>query len=171
MHGMEDTPGPRGRPANFARSMSSPQTPQQTPPGGLGPVLAAWLVPGAGHLMLRRPWPALFVAGAVLPLFVLGMYLTGFENVSWERHPWYLGLQAPAGLVTLIAERLTGGTTPDRLMPHASVGTLYSAVAGLLNLMAITDVWARTRRGDPETEAAGSASDAEGAPAPEAGGA
>jgi hypothetical protein len=38
-------------------------------------------------------------------------------------------------------------------MPHASVGTLYGGVAGLLNLMAIADVWARTRRGDPAEKA------------------
>jgi hypothetical protein len=133
--------------------MSSPQPSSQPssqePPGTLIPVVAAWLVPGAGHLMLKRPWPALFVASAVLPLFVLGMYLTGWENGSWERHPYYFGLQAPAGLVALVGEFLTRGIVPDRLMPHAAVGTLYSGVAGLLNLMAIADVWARTKRGDP----------------------
>ena len=107
-------------------------------------------MPGAGHALLGRPWPALFVAGGVLPLFVLGMYLTGWENVSWARHPYYFALQAPAGLVAFLGEYLTRGGMPDRLMPHASVGTLYSGVAGLLNVIAITDVWARTRRGDPE---------------------
>jgi hypothetical protein len=66
------------------------------------PVIMAWLVPGVGHIVLKRPWPALFVAGAVIPLFVLGMYLTGWENVSWERHPYYFGLQAPAGVSSRI---------------------------------------------------------------------
>ncbi len=129
-------------------------------------MLAAWLVPGAGHALLRRPWPALFVASAVLPLFVLGMYLTGWENVSLARHPYYFALQAPAGAVALAGEFLTRGIVPQRLMPHASVGTLYGAVAGLLNLMALADVWARAKRGDPDAQAAASsASQASGSPA------
>jgi hypothetical protein len=116
-------------------------------------MLLAWLVPGAGHWTLGRPWPALFVALGVLPLFVLEMYVTGWENVSWTRHPYYFALQAPAGAVAFAGEFLTRGMLPDRAMPHAAVGTLYSAVAGLLNLMAIADVWARTVRGDPALEA------------------
>ncbi len=121
--------------------------------GPLVPVLLAWLVPGAGHLALRRFWPALFVALGVVPLFLLGMYLTGWENVSWTRHPFYFVLQAPAGLPAAIGALLTRETLPDRVMPHGTVGTLYSAVAGLLNLMAIADVWARAQRGDPEDAA------------------
>jgi len=121
-------------------------------PSPFGPILLAWLVPGAGHLKLGRPWPALFIATAILPLFVLGMYLTGWENVSWTRHPYYFGLQAPAGLVAVAGEYLTRGKLPDELLSTATVGTLYSAVAGLLNLMAIADVWARTMRGDPAAD-------------------
>jgi len=124
------------------------------PPAPLAPIVLAWLVPGAGHLKLGRPWPALFIAASVIPLFVLGMFLTGWENVSWTRHPFYFGLQAPAGLIAVAGEFLTRDIPLKGKLPHASVGTLFSAVAGLLNLMAIADVWARTMRGDPIPESA-----------------
>lgn len=154
MHRQEDTPGTAERPANFASpSEPSPRMSDDERPSPFAPMLLAWLLPGAGHWKLGRPWPALFIALAVIPIFVLGMVLTGYENVSWERHPYYFALQAPAGIVAFAGEFLSRGMLPDRAMPHAAVGTLYSAVAGLLNLMAIADVWARTQRGDPEVEA------------------
>ncbi len=170
MHGTEDTGVGEGRTANFGLPMTTED--RSTSP--LGPVLLAWLLPGAGHLRLGRPWPALFVALGVIPLFVLGMSLTGWENVSWERHPFYFALHAPAGLPAFVGAALTRDLLPDRLMPHAAVGALYSAVAGLLNLMAVADVWARTRRGDPETATAATAAsdgDADGRTDAEASGA
>jgi hypothetical protein len=113
-------------------------------------VLIAWLVPGGGHLYIGRPWPAMFVALGVLPLFVLGMGLTGWENVSPERHPFYFALHVFAGLPTAFGTLLTREIEITRHMPHAAVGALYTAVAGVLGLMAIADVWARCRKGDPE---------------------
>lgn len=139
------------------------------------PVLLAWLVPGAGHLRLGRPWPALFIAGAIVPLFVGGMILSGYENVSLERHPWYFVAHAGASLPAVLATWLTQDVQLTDRPPHQSVGQLYTAMAGLLNLVAIADCWARCKRGDPE-DAAAAAEDASqpvdltgpDAPAPEA---
>ncbi len=119
-------------------------------PGALLPVLLAWVVPGAGHLKLGRVWPGVFVAGAVLPLFVLGMALAGYENVSFDRHPWYFALHVGAALPTALAHFLTEGRQLTEVMPHYKTGELYTAVAGLLNIVAAVDCWARCRRGDPE---------------------
>ena len=118
------------------------------------PCLLAWLVPGAGHLRIGRRWPALFVAATVLVLFVAGMALAGFENVSRVRHPWWFALQAFAGLPALAADLLTADVTPTEYLPHRSVGELYTAMAGLLNLVALADVWARCEHGDPESRRA-----------------
>jgi uncharacterized protein DUF6677 len=125
--------------------MSEPERPSP-----LVPVLLAWLVPGLGHAKLGRTWPAVFVFAGVLPLFVLGMVLGGFENVSHERHAFYFAVQAWCGGPAVAATLATAGTRITEALPHYDVGTLYCAVAGLLNLVAITDVWARCKRGDPE---------------------
>ena len=119
-------------------------------PSPFVPVLLAWLVPGAGHFRLGRPWPAVFVAGAVIPLFALGMLLAGWENVSPDRHPWYFATQVWAGLPTAAAWLATTNVELTEPLPYGRVGVLYSAVAGLLNLVAIADCWARCKRGDPE---------------------
>lgn len=121
--------------------------------GPLGPCLAAWLVPGAGHALIGRTVPALFVAATVLGLFVGGMALAGFENVSHVRHPWYFAIQALAGVPAAVADLLTADVTLTELHRHRSVGELYTAMAGLLNLVAVADVWARSTVGDPEARA------------------
>jgi hypothetical protein len=115
------------------------------------PVLLAWLLPGAGHFALRRPWPGLFVALAILPLFVAGLLLSGLENVSWVRHPWYFSLQQFTGLPALIAALATKTLVPTEVFAHRAAGDLFTCVAGLLNVVAIADVWARGTAGDPES--------------------
>jgi hypothetical protein len=119
------------------------------------PVLLAWLLPGAGHLKIGRLWPGVFVFSAILPLYVGGMALTGFENVSWERHPVYFyAAHIFGGLLTGAAALLTRNVNPPDPTPYMSTGQLFTAVACLLNVIAIADVWSRCRRGDPEARAA-----------------
>jgi hypothetical protein len=119
------------------------------------PLLLAWLVPGAGHAAIGRRCPAVFVAGAVLPLFIGGMALAGFVNVNPNGHPWMFAAQVFAGGPAFAAAALTTDKVIDRFHPYQSVGELYTAIAGLLNLVAIADVWARCRHGDPAFPRAG----------------
>lgn len=119
-----------------------------------GPLFAGWLVPGAGHLLLGRPWPALFVAAAVLPLFVGGMALAGWENVSQPRHPWLFVLQVLAGLPTAAAAWATRGLELTEFHRFHTVGDTFTCVAGLLNFVALGDVWERASSGDPEARLA-----------------
>jgi hypothetical protein len=123
-------------------------------PSPFVPVLLAWLVPGAGHLRIGRLWPGVFVFTAILPLYVGGMALTGYENVSWERHPIYFwAVHVFGGSLTGAAAFLTRHVEPREAMPDRTVGELFTAVACLLNVIAVADVWSRCSRGDPETRA------------------
>lgn len=122
-----------------------------------GPVALAWLLPGAGHFAIGRRWPAVFVAGAVLPLFVGGMALTGFVNVNPELHPWMFAAQVFAGGPALAAAALTRETVISSFHPYLSAGELFTAIAGLLNLVAIADVIARCAHGDPAVPKSGAA--------------
>ena len=129
------------------------------------PVLLAWLVPGAGHLKIGRLWPGVFTFAAIIPLFVLGMALAGFENVSWERHPfWFWGAHVWGGLLTAAAAGLTMQAELRDKVPDQSIGQLFTAVACLLNVVAMADVWSRCGRGDPETRAAARAAERARAP-------
>jgi len=119
------------------------------------PVLLAWLVPGAGHLSIGRLWPGVFTFAAIIPLFVLGMALSGFENVGWERHPyWFWGAHVWGGLLTAGSAVLTLHAEVREKLPDQSVGQLFTGVACLLNVVAMADVWSRCNRGDPEARAA-----------------
>ncbi len=119
------------------------------------PVLLAWLVPGAGHLKIGRLWPGVFTFAAILPTFVLGMSLTGFENVSWERHPiWFWAVHVFGGVLTGAAALLTRHVEIREFMPDRSAGELFTGIACLLNIVAVADVWSRCSRGDPESRQA-----------------
>ena len=129
------------------------------------PVLLAWLVPGAGHLKIGRLWPGVFTFAAIIPLFVLGMALAGFENVSWERHPfWFWGAHVWGELLSGAAAGLTMQAEIRDRVPDQSIGQLFTAVACLLNVVAMADVWSRCGRGDPETRAAARAAERAQAP-------
>jgi hypothetical protein len=150
-----------------------PALPSSGRPDPFVPVLLAWLVPGAGHLKIGRLWPGVFVFAAILPLYAGGMALAGFENVSWVRHPIYFwAVQIFCGLPTAVAAYLTQSVANTRPMPDQSTGELFTAVACLLNVIAISDVWSRCSRGDPEARAAAraQAAAAAAAAAPEAAG-
>lgn len=126
-----------------------------------GPVILAWLIPGAGHFAIGRRWPGIFVAAAILPLFFGGMALAGFVNVNPGLHPWMFGAQVFAGGPSLAAAALTTDTVISRFHPYQSAGELYTAIAGLLNLVAIADVIARCAHGDPAVARAGGAAPAD----------
>ncbi len=128
----------------------------------------AWLVPGAGHLKIGKLWPGVFVFAAVLPLYVGGMALAGFENVSWERHPiWFYAVHVFGGALTAAAAGLTRHVQLAEKFPDQNVGVLFTAVACLLNLIAVSDVWSRCSRGDPESRAKTSAAEAPPPAAPQ----
>jgi hypothetical protein len=153
----------------------APPVPARSP---VVPAIVAWLVPGAGHALIGRRWPAVFIALGTWPLLVGGLALSGFENVSWDRHPWLFALQGLTGLPAVAAALLTKGVVPPEFHEHHTVGDLFTCVAGLLNVVAIADVWARCVHGDPEERLARAevrprsaedlveASPAAGAPAP-----
>jgi hypothetical protein len=136
------------------------------------PVLLAWLIPGAGHLKIGRLWPGVFTFATILPLYVGGMALAGFENVSYERHQvWFLFVHVFGGVLTGAAEFLTRGVQIHEALPDKTTGELFTAMACLLNVIAVTDVWSRCSRGDPEERAAARAKaalEAESAGAPPA---
>lgn len=115
-------------------------------------LLAAWMLPGLGHLLLGRRDRALFFALTLIPTFLFGLVLGSFATVSpLDRHPIWGLAQVPGGLLTLITALLTR----DAQIPAAdtlySTASLYTGAACLLNILALCDVYDLARR--PETPA------------------
>lgn len=117
-------------------------------PSPLFVVFAAWLVPGGGHFVLGRTTSAIVFFLVVSVTFFGGMYLTDFTNVSPERHGFYFLAHILNGGETLIASYLTRGIPEDHVPRHLGtstedIGTLYSAVAALLNVIVVMDAYGR----------------------------
>ncbi len=122
---------------------------------------AAWLVPGGGHLLLGQRSRGLTIMASIVCLFILGLLIGGVSvidspaAVSWsalQQKPWYV-VQALGGLMTIFTTVATNGhTLPVSHARSWEIGTLYTAVAGMLNLLALIDACARAA-GEPTSPA------------------
>lgn len=114
-----------------------------------GTVALAWLVPGLGHLLLRRPVRGAIVFAAVLVAFLIGVFMHGpfFQpggvpgdvlsrviNVGG-----FIG-DLSTGLFYLAAVWL-GYAPPDRGTYTPEYGSKFLVMAGLLNLLAMVDAY------------------------------
>ena len=115
--------------------------PGELPLSPAGYVAAAWLVPGLGHVLQRRALRGAIVFGLLVGLFLWGTVLAEGSNLSRERHFYYWGGQFLLGLPALAIELVSGRppvTGPIRLV---DAGLLFGCLAGLLNVLAMIDVY------------------------------
>ena len=105
----------------------------------------AWLVPGLGHWMQGRRKRGLLVFLALVGLFVVGTWIAEGTNLSRERHFYYWGGQFLVGLPAILGEGLSvllGGVRLDREIPWREAGLVMACIGGLLNILAMIDVYA-----------------------------
>ncbi|MEM1446639.1 MAG: DUF6677 family protein [Planctomycetota bacterium] len=132
-------------------------------PRGAGLNLASavlgWALPGLGHFALGHTQRGLVLAATIGSLWLGGLLIGGVSVIDRRDHPaWFIGqmMVAPSWVVDRYHDHLRKawnqrvGTEPnvDRgyVPAHGKpeeIGTLYTALAGLLNLLAIIDVMYR----------------------------
>lgn len=121
---------------------SLPQSSTKENPGV--PVLvaiAAWMVPGLGHLLMRRWARALGFFVAVAGLAVAGFALRGEVFSSHSKDPFgMLGFIADigSGIFYFIA-RFVETTGADISRASGDYGTRFIAASGIVNLLAVID--------------------------------
>lgn len=117
--------------------------------------LGGWALPGLGYLLIGQRARGLTIGLTILSLYVMGLLIGGMKVVEQPsftdasglnghftalfQKPWYVA-QILAGPVTLLAANI--GLNDGYAVSHARVneiGTLYTAVAGMLNLLAMID--------------------------------
>ena len=128
---------------------TTPRTP--TPPPARGrsggnpyvAAVAAWLVPGAGHLILGRRARALLFFVLVLVALVVGCQLQGNlyqvvpgQPLSWLATVGTMGM----GLPYFILRHLLGYHS-DEASAGYEYGTAFLVTAGLMNLLLVLDAW------------------------------
>lgn len=135
----------------------------------IGAAVLSWVVPGSGYAMLGDPRRGLLAGAGVLGLFLLGILIGGVDVVDRTEDRLWFFAQAGAGPVAWVAdyansELLKSGRVGELLEvprgdPRAPVypkvsslkgvshlnefGTLYCAMAGLMNVVVVLDVLGR----------------------------
>ncbi len=104
------------------------------------PLIAGWLVPGAGHFLLRKWGRGSLLMLSVLCMFALGIAMQG--KVYSDAHDILdmLGLVGDLGNGLLyIASRVLGLGAGQVQVTTADYGTRFIVVAGLLNIISAVD--------------------------------
>ena len=106
-----------------------------------GVAVAAWAVPGLGHLLLRRWGSALVYFLAVGALAVTGLELRGhiFSATTGDAFD-LLGFLADLGAgVFYFLSKLIENGGPDVSRAAGDYGTRFFATAGVLNLLCVLE--------------------------------
>jgi hypothetical protein len=105
--------------------------------------LAAWAVPGAGHLWLGRRSKGFIFLVALPLMFALGLALQG-RLFPFDMSEWLVGLAAVAdvgiGIPYFIAGALGYGAGEVRAVTY-EYGNAFLIVVGLLNLLVVIDAY------------------------------
>jgi hypothetical protein len=119
-------------------------TAEQTQSGGLVLLcLAAWALPGAGHLWLGRRAKGLIFLFAIPLMFAIGLAIRG-RLFPFDLSEPLVGLAAIAdvgvGVTYFIANGLGFGVGDVRAVTY-EYGNAFLIVAGLLNLLVVIDAY------------------------------
>ena len=128
--------------------------------------LAGWIIPGAGYWLVGERKRAITVGVTIIAIFFLGILIAGVRVVQAPEmaspgnpiqrvltRPWFIGqvLTGPLGIgAAIVSDQLAQSSykaieVKARL---AEIGTLYTAIAGMLNLLVIIDSSYRATLGE-----------------------
>ena len=101
--------------------------------------LLAWLIPGAGHLLLKENKRALIIFVTIVLTFLAGLYIgsIGIINPVGAK-PWYVAQIMNSPMVAVLGYLATKGNYPVFGRPN-EIGQIYTSIAGLLNLLCIVN--------------------------------
>ena len=104
-------------------------------------LIAGWLIPGAGHLLLKRWGRGMLVLASISCMFVLGILmgarLYAPNTADLLGMLGFLG-DLGAGLLYLVGHGMGLGQAPVQVVT-ADYGAKFVVVAGLLNLISAVD--------------------------------
>jgi len=104
------------------------------------PLIAGWLVPGAGHFLLRKWGRGALVAVSIVGMFALGIAMQGKIYSSAHDVLEMLGLAGDLGngLLFVLGRMLNLGADQVQLTT-ADYGKVFIVVSGLLNVISAVD--------------------------------
>ena len=104
------------------------------------PLIAGWLVPGAGHFLMRKWGRGALLAVSIVGMFVLGIAMQGKLYSSAHDVLDLLGLAGDLGNGLLfVLSRMMGLGADQVQVTTADYGTRFIVVSGLLNVISAVD--------------------------------
>lgn len=104
------------------------------------PLIAGWLVPGAGHFLLRKWGRGALLAISIICMFALGVAMQGEIYRGAQDVLNMLGLVGDLGSGLLyVVSRALGLGANQAQVTTADYGTRFIVVAGLLNVISAVD--------------------------------
>jgi hypothetical protein len=111
--------------------------------------LAAWAIPGAGHLLQRRWLRAALMGGAVWVMFLTGLWLGGhLFTVTGKAQGFGVLLEllpmignTGTGLLYIVCWMANIGFAENAQLVTYEYGNTFLLVAGLLNYLAMLDAF------------------------------
>ena len=112
------------------------------------PALAlSWLVPGGGHLLLKRTGRGLLLMSAITLMFICGLMMRGamFQPETGDLLTTLINVggfvgDVASGILYLLSQWL-GYAQPDVAGAVHDYGTKFLVTAGLLNILAMVDTF------------------------------
>jgi hypothetical protein len=104
------------------------------------PLIAGWLVPGAGHFLLRKWYRGALLAAAIIGMFALGLAMQGKLYANAHDILELLGLAGDLGNGLLYFVSRAAGLGADSVqVTVGDWGTRFIVVAGMLNIISAVD--------------------------------
>src|SRR5215472_682973 len=104
------------------------------------PLIAGWLVPGAGHFLLRKWYRGALLMVSIVGMFALGIAMQGKIYSSAKDILELLGLAGDLGNgLMYFASRALGLGADSVQVTVADWGSRFIVVAGMLNVIAAVD--------------------------------
>ena len=160
-------------------SQASPSEIASEPVVRIGPAVAAWIIPGLGHILAGERTRGLLIMAAMGFLIFGGLLIGGIDVVDRKNDRLWFLAQAGCGPVVFGIDALRQNVSPAQSMDFSpgsadrsafvngdpatqtalrraglshvnEAGTLYIALAGLMNVVVILDLLHHVPRTEPD---------------------
>jgi len=101
--------------------------------------LSAWLIPGAGHLVLREKARAIIIFVAIALTFTIGLYIGSIGVVNPVEGKLAYAAQIMNSPMVTVLGRVTVNNHYSVFGKPNEMGQIYTSIAGLLNLLCIVN--------------------------------
>ncbi|MBC8201366.1 MAG: hypothetical protein H8E86_04900 [Planctomycetes bacterium] len=132
----------------------------EQPPLNIAAVALGWILPGLGHVSIGQKRRGLLIMGGVFFLIVCGALIGGIDAVDHKRDGLWFIAQVWGGPIVIGIDMLnqaliaplpiTEKATHVGLSHANELGTLFIAMAGLMNFVVLLDVLQAVKNEDLE---------------------